>query len=155
MLFSALNIGVLHLKASPSSVFNTAVLWGSTAEEWEMLPSELPELLASIMLLKLWLSSYYREWTQIVTITSVWKHCNKRRLLSLYRYAVPPLCQESLSMFLWELLQPSTSVLVWLVSSGCFEPDGEKDEQVLTDSWKRISEKKKSVLFFLGKWIPL
>lgn len=37
-------------------------------------------------------------------------------------------------MFLWELLQPSTSVLVWLVSSGCFEPDGEKDEQVLTDS---------------------
>lgn len=61
ILFSVLNIGLLHLSASPSSVFNTALLWGSAAaEECVTLPSELPELQDSEKLLELHLSTHYR-----------------------------------------------------------------------------------------------
>lgn len=93
ILFSVLNIGLLHLSASPSSVFNTALLWGSAAaEECVTLPSELPELHASEKLLELHLSTHYREWTQIVTITAAWKMLRQKTWpLSQYKYAVLPL----------------------------------------------------------------
>lgn len=72
ILFSVLNIVLLDLSASPSSVFNTA-LFSATAEECEMLLSELPEIHASETLSELYLGTHYREWTQILTIAAAWK----------------------------------------------------------------------------------
>lgn len=91
ILFSILNIGLLHLSASPSNVFNTALLWGSAAaEECEMLPRELPELHTSEKLLELYLSTHSRM--QILTITAAWKMLRQMtHPLSQYRYAVLPL----------------------------------------------------------------